>query len=474
MSSIAHPRPRVSDDVKDVLDHLNTSVIGMALPPERLDAALAVVARRRPVRQRKLPLRFMLLFCVLMHLYADEALPAVFAHLTGYWAGWAGSATRLLVSAGALCQARYRLGVRPVVALFHLVCQPLATTQTPGAFLFGRRLFALDSTKLDVPDSAANVAAFGRHHAWRGTSAWPQVRLVLLVECGTHAICDAGVWPCNVDEGRAGRRLLRVVGPSALVLWDRGFQSVEMMESTMQRGADFLARLPATVRPIPLDELADGTLLVALRPGWMRRRRRGDQVVARLIRYTLDDPQRPGHQIEHRLVTSLLDPAVAPARELALAYHQRWEIELVVDELKTHQRPARPLRSQRPVGVLQEIYGLLIAHYLLRALAATAAQTARVAPTRVSFVATLRLLRDHLVKMVTLVTGDRRRRRAPCRRADRQLFTPLSAWLLPARVERLNPRVVKQKMTNFRVKTAAHLHWPQPTKPFAEALVLLI
>jgi hypothetical protein len=218
----------------------------------------------------------MLLFCVLSHLYADEALPAVFLHLVGRWAG---SATRLLVSASALCQARYRLGVRPVVALFRQVCQPLATVQTPEAFRFGLRLFAVDSTKLAVPDSAANVAAFGRHHAWRGTSAWPQVRLVLLVACGTHAVCDAGVWPCNVDEGRAGRRLLRSVGPHALVLWDRGFQSVEMMEATTRRGADFLGRLPATVRPLPRRQLADGTRLVALRPGWMRRRRRGDHVV---------------------------------------------------------------------------------------------------------------------------------------------------------------------------------------------------
>jgi hypothetical protein len=138
------------------------------LTPAVLDAALAVVSRRRRVRRRKLPLRFMLLFCVLIHLYADEALPAVFLHLAGRWAG---SATRRLVSASAICQARYRLGVRPVVALFRRVCQPLATGRTPEAFLFGRRLFAVDSTKLDVPDSAANVAAFGRHHAWRGTSA---------------------------------------------------------------------------------------------------------------------------------------------------------------------------------------------------------------------------------------------------------------------------------------------------------------
>jgi Transposase DDE domain/Insertion element 4 transposase N-terminal len=465
MSSISCRYP-----ADEALDHLSVSAVGSVLRPALLDAALTVQALGRRCRQRKLSRRFMLLFCVLMNLFSDEALPHVFARLTGCWRGVGGCDVRpASVSAGALCQARYRLGARPLVALFHLVCQPLATPDTPGAFGFGRRLFALDSTKLDVPDTPSNVAVFGRHQAWRGTSAWPQVRLVLLVECGTHAICDAGVWPCNVDEGRAGRRLLRSIGPQTLVLWDRGFQRVAMMEATLGRQADFLARLPATVKPQHVRTLRDGTTLVVLRPGQVQRRRRGEHVVARLIRYTLDDPRRPGHQLEHRLVTSLLDPATAPAHELILTYHQRWDIELVVDELKTHQRPARPFRSQRPVGVIQEIYGLLVAHYVLRALAVAAAGVARpspVAPTRVSFVACLRLVRDHLVR--------NHEQRAGRQHIGQQVISLLGAWLLPLRADRLNPRVVKQKMTNFRVKTSAHRHWPRPSKPFEEAIVLLI
>lgn len=444
------------------VERLTSGALARLLPPATLDAAL--MGDRCPRRCRKLPARFMLLFCVLMGLYADEALPHVFARVVGWWAGAAASARG--ITAGALCQARYRLGARPVVALFRLVCRPLATAATPGAFLFGRRVLALDSTKVDIPDTPANEAAFGRHRAWRGTCAWPQVRLVLLAECGTHAVCDAGVWPGNVDEGRAGRRLLRGVGAVDLVLWDRGFQSVAMMEAATARGAAFLARLPATVTPLPLEDLPDGTTLVALRPAGHRRRRRGDYVAARLIRYTLDDAQRPGHRVEHRLVTSLLDPATAPARELVVAYHHRWEIELIVDELKTHQRPARPLRSRLPVGVVQEIYGLLIAHYLLRALAVEAAQRTASAPTRIGFVATLRLVRAHLAAPL-------RQRRQGAMSALRPLLRALAAALLPPRRNRSNPRVVKRKMTNFRVKTAAHRHWPQPAKPFAEAIVLL-
>lgn len=442
------------------VERLNTAGIARLLPVSLLDGALAVAPRRR--RCRKLPDRFMLLFCVLMGLYADTALPQVLRRIIGPRAAGGEEAT-----AGALCQARYRLGARPVVALFRAVCRPLATAATPGAFLFGRRLMALDGTTVELPDTPANVRAFGRRRTPRGTSAWPQALLVLLVECGTRAVCDAGVWPGQADERRAGRRLLRSVGPGTLLLWDRGFQNVAMVEATAARGADFLGRLPATVTPLPVQALGDGTALVRLRAGDYPRRRHGAHVVVRLIRYTLDDPQRPGHRAEHRLVTSLHDPAAAPARDLILADHRRWEIESVLDEVKTHQRPARPLRSRKPVGVLQEIYGLLIAHDLVRAAMDEAAAEAASSPLRLSFTGALRLIRDHLPLAQHLNLRASRRLNRPLRQA-------IAAQRLPHRAERSNPRVVKQKMSNFRVKTAVHRRWPQPTKPFAEAIVLLI
>jgi hypothetical protein len=442
------------------VERLMAGALETLLPAAALDAALAAAARRG--RCRKLPARFMLLFCVLMNMYAEEALPHVLRRVAGYW----GAGGALLATAGALCQARYRLGARPVVALFRRICRPLATAATPGAFLVGRRMLALDSTHLDLPDSPANVRTFGRRPTPRGRSAWPQALVVLLVECGTRAVCDAGVWPGLTDERRAGRRLLRSAGPGTLVLWDRGFQNVAMVEAVQARGADFLGRLPATVRPLPERVLADGTLLVRLRPFDYPRRRQGAHVLVRLIRYTLDDPQRPGHRVEHRLVTSLLDPAVAPARDLVVAYHRRWEVELALDEVKTHQRPARPLRSRKPVGVIQEIYGLLIAHYLLRATMLQAAGPAA-APLRLSFIGTLRLIRE----LLPLARPGGKRAR---QRRYRWALGELARQVLPSRPERSNPRVVKQKMANFRVKTAEHQRWPQPTKPFADAIVLLI
>jgi Transposase DDE domain len=234
----------------------------------------------------------------------------------------------------------------------------------PEAFLFGLRLMALDGTVIDLPDTPENVRVFGKRRSPRGTSAWPQARMVAISECSTHAVLDAGVWPHDFDERSAGRRLLRSVGEGVLLLWDRGLHSFEMVQATLARGCELLGRLPRTVQPgPPLATLDDGTQLVWVRPAEYGRRKQGERVLVRLIRYTLEDPNRPGHRLEHGLITSLVDPERAAAQELVVAYHWRWEFELAIEELKSHQRaPHMPVRSKIAVGVVQEIYGLLIAH----------------------------------------------------------------------------------------------------------------
>lgn len=447
-------------------DHLCLDTLARAIPAEAITTVLTECGATE-ARARKLPALVTLVFCIAMNLYTSDDLTHVFRRLVAGLRWLWPDPVALRVSKGALCQARYRLGARPLAQLFRRVCHPLATPTTPGAFLFGLRLMALDGTTLDVPDTPANVRAFGRQRSPRGTCAWPRVQVVALSECGTHAICDAGLWPWDADERAAGRRLLRSVGCGILLLWDRGFHSCTTITAARARGAHFLGRLPATDQPVPVRTLADGTQLVRLRPGDYRRRRRGETVLVRLIRYSLDDPGRPGHGEEHRLVTSLLNPRVAPAEELVLAYHTRWEFELAADEVKTHQRPIAPLRSRKPVGVIQEVYALLLAHYVVRAVIVEAAYTVDLAPTRVSFLTTLRLLRAALPDF---------QRAAPTEhpRLYQHLLADVAAARLPARANRSNPRVVKQKMSNFRVKGPPHQHWPQPTKPFRQAVILLI
>jgi len=439
---------RQGDTATPFTDAMALEALERVVPPDLIQAAAAEAAVPTQ-RRRKLPSDVTLLLCIALSLWTREALPVVLHKMThGLRLFWPDPEVAL-ASKGALSQARYRLGARPVVALFHHVCRPLATPQTRGAFLCGLRLMALDGTTEDVPDSPANVRAFGRQHGDRGDSAFPQVQGVYLSECGTHAVVDAGFWPCRVAERVGALRLLRSVGAGMLLLLDRGFYSFEMIERTRATGAHVLGRVPAHVILTPRHVLPDGSSWAYIYPADRERRKRGDHLLVRVLVYTLTDPARPGYGETHRLITTLLDAQEAPALDLIAAYHERWEIELTIDEIDTHQRLVpHPLRSQKPVGVIQELYGLLLAHYAVRALMAEAAAQAGLAPTRLSFVGALELIRVAIddVQLVTPAQHDVLYQR---------LLRAIARCCLPERANRTNPRVVKRKMSKFKLKRAA-------------------
>lgn len=351
-----------------------------------------------------------------------------------------------------------------MVAVFKQVCQPLAEPNTPGAFLFGLRLMALDGTTEDMPDTPANAAVFGRHRSDRGPSAFPQVKEVYLVECGTHAIVDAGFWPYHTSERVGGFRLLRSVKPGMLLMWDRGFHDYDMFAQVRQRGAHVLSRLPAHVKPTVVRNLPDGSYLAYLRPSDYQRRKAGEKLLVRIIEYTITDPNLPGYGQTHRLVTTLLDPETYPILDLICAYHKRWEFEITIDEIDTHQRllPG-PLRSLKPVGVIQELYGLLIAHYIIRALMFQAACLAQLDPDRLSFVGAIRVLQN-AVPEFQMTTPEQ----LPA--LYQRLLRDIARKRLPPRRLRSNPRVVKRKMSKFRLKRPEHQQWPQPTFSFRQAI----
>lgn len=446
-------------------EHLALEALGRVVSPEIVASVLDAHGAHEE-RRRKLPAAVVVLLCVAMNLFGDEGLGHVFYRLAHGLRWLWPKPSSLRASDGGLCRARYRLGARPLQALFRAVCRPLASPETPGAYLFGLRMLALDSEVLDLADTAANERAYGRATTDRGQSAWPQAWLIGLAECGTHAILDAGLWPYRADQHAAARRLLRSVGQGTLVTWDCGLHSFDLAAQTRRRRAHTLSRLPAGVRPELVSTLPDGTQLVRLRPSDPKRRRKGEQILVRLIRYTLDDPSRPTHGEEHRLITSLINPRLFPAEELVVVYHRRWEYELTVDEVETHQRPRAPLRSQKPVGVVQEVYGLLLSHYLVRKVMTDAARTVALSPTRLSFVGALRVIRATLPDFQRIASADH-----PT--IYRAMLADIAAQKLPERRDRVNPRVVKQKMSSFRVKRPCHRQLPQPTKPFRNAIVLL-
>jgi hypothetical protein len=379
------------------------------------------------------------------------------------WADWEyGVAT-----ASAFSQRRYQVGVRVVRRLFHAVCQPLATEHTRGAFLFGLRVMAIDGTKEDLPDTAENRAVFGRPRGSNGASSYPKAQTVLLSECGTHAVVDAEFGPCDASERALARRLLRSLTVGMLLMIDRGFYGFDLIQAVVQREGQVLGRLAAHVKPTPVQRLADGSYLADIAPADYQRRKRGERLRLRVITYTFTDPHRPGYAQSHRLFTTLLNPLRYPALELVCAYHERWEIEMVIDEMQVHQRLVNhPLRSLKPRGVIQELYALLIAHYIVRAFMHDAALLADLDPDRLSFVGTLRLVQDALIEFQLADPA--------CHAALwLRLLHDIARERLPERRNRINPRVVKRTVIRFPLKRAEHYAAPQPATSFRQAVALI-
>jgi hypothetical protein len=345
-------------------------------------------------RKRQLPSSLVVCLVIAMSLWASDSMGTVLQNLVN---GLSRQWTRLgqywkLPSSSSITEARQRVGCRVMSELFERITRPLATRETPGAFLGELRVMAVDGTVLDVPDSVANAKVFGYPASTPGTrAAFPKVRLVLLIEAGTHLIVDALICPYRIGERVRALKLLRSVTCGMLLMWDRGLHSYRMVNATRNQGCHYLGRVPANVKFQVEKVLDDGSYVSWIAPDRKSKKNGGTRIQVRVIEYTID---ADGQQQTYRLITSLMDKAVFPALLLAAQYHQRWEIENTIDELKTHLLGRKtPIRSLKPREVVQEIYGWLLGHYAVRCLMFTAAQQAGISPLRLGFTGTLKVIR---------------------------------------------------------------------------------
>jgi hypothetical protein len=364
--------------------------------PELVDRVVAEAGRTEQ-RQRLLPARVVVYYVLGLALYGSSSYEEVMRMLVAglsWQSGW--RRPWQVPSKAALFQARRRLGPEPLRALFEEVAEPLARPGTTGAFYRQWRLVSVDGTCLDVADTAANEQAFGRPGTGRGTGAgaFPQIRLVGLAECGTHALFTAAVGPKTDSEQRLASAVLERLAPGMLCLADRNFMTFALWQRARQSGAELLWR-GRSDRVLPeLERHTDGSYRSAIYADQNDRRAGRDPVAVRVVEYEITDPPRRGNDTRYRLLTTILDPDRAPAEELARLYAQRWEFENALDELKVHQRgPRIVLRSKQPDGVLQEAYGHLCVHYAIRWLMHTIAVEAGHDPDRLSFTRTLRAAR---------------------------------------------------------------------------------
>jgi hypothetical protein len=453
-----------ADETGRILDRL--TALEKVISPTDIRQVLMDTGRVNP-RACKLTHEVMMWIVLSMGIFTNLPIRQVFKHARRL------RAVTDTPCRSALCVARQRLGVEPVQQLYERVVRPLATPTTPGAFYCGLRLVGVDGTLLDVPDTSANDAFFGRPTSGkRGDGAFPQVRKLSLVEVGTHVEFALCTGPYRTGEKTLFPRLLPHLQPGMLLLCDRGFFSYNLWKSVVYRGVHVLARLSKGMVLKRIEDLSDGSYLAKIYASSYDRRMDHRGIVVRVIKYTLNDPQRVGHQEEHTLLTDLLDETVYPAWELIPGYHWRWEHELVFDEQKTHQDPPRAskpthLRSETPTGVLQEIYALSLAHFVIRSLMFQAAQRARLDTDCLSFTGCLQILLSRMPEC------DSRTPQAFEIWYER-LLDEMGHERIEPRRNRINPRVIKRKMKNWLKKRPEHRHLPPLSKTFMESVVMTI
>jgi hypothetical protein len=378
-----------------ISDHVTLGVLTTTIPAELVDAVL-VETGRQSQRQRQLPARLVVYYVLALALYAQASYGEVLrCLLEGVRWLHLGGEDPALATKSAITRARRRLGVMPLERLFRRLAHPFAAPGTPGAWYRGRRLVSLDGTTIDLPDTPELEARFGRPSASRGTSSYPQLRLLGLAETGTHALFAAAIDRYDTSEVGLAPRLLAHLRPGMLCLADRAFVGFALWREATATGADLLWRLRAN-QVLPCQHrLPDGSYLSRLYASPRHRRHDDDGTVVRVIDYRLEGV--PDAEPLYRLVTTLLDPDAAPAAELAALYHERWESEGIFAELKVTLPGTRlMLRSRRVDLVEQELYGLLLVHLALRQLLHGASRRAGCDPDSLSFLHAVRVVRRHL------------------------------------------------------------------------------
>jgi hypothetical protein len=408
----------VGSNRSSLTDSIGIGTLTRLVPRELVDEVVASEGRKE-LRRNKLPARVMVYFVMAMALFYGDSYEEVMRKLADgldYMGTWRKDWET--PSPGGLCHARQRLGAKVMRKLYERVAAPCAMRSTKGAWLAGRRLMAVDGFGVEAPDSEENAGYFG-YAGKKGRSAFPFVRMAALAECGTHAIVAAEIGKDGEGEETLTRRILSsgAVEAGMLVMADSGLYSYTNFKMVLDAGADALFRVGANVELPILEWFPDGSYLSFIadskeKAGNSYRLRHGLAKITdlpgfyvRVVDYEVTD-RGDGEEII-TLVTNITDPEEIPAVELAAAYHERWEVELVFDELKTHQRgPGTILRSRKPELVEQEIWGLLLTHYGIRHLMREAADQAELDPDRMSFIRALRVVRRQVTRQAAFSPSE--------------------------------------------------------------------
>ena len=378
-----------------ITDYISLGVLATTFPLPQVKAVLAA-QKKTSRRQRELPAHVVVYYVIALALFMQMSYREVLRCLLEGLAWLLGPRQAVKITGkSGISQARTRLGWAVMQQLHDQVVKPVAVKDTRGAWYRRWRLVSLDGSTLNVADEQENAQAFGRPSASRGASAYPQIRFVSLVENGTHVLFGSRLGGCATGEISLAPEVMAALQKGMLCLADRNFFGFRLWNQARASGADLLWRIKKNLRLAVEKRLPDGSYLSRIY-AWERDWRHGTNgVVVRVIDYRLEGVADA--EPIYRLVTTILGPALGPAEELAALYHERWEIEGALDELKTHLRGAQIiLRSKTPDLVRQEFYGLRLAHFAIRGLMHEAAMKVGEDPDRLSFLHAVRVVRRKL------------------------------------------------------------------------------
>jgi len=384
-----------------ITDYISLGVIAKFFPAEKIHEVLKET-ERASVRERDLPAHVVVYYVIALALYMRSSYREVLRCLLEgvQWLLDPSAKVRVAGKSG-ISQARSRLGAEPLQKLYSAVVAPIAEKRTPGAWYRHWRVVSLDGSTLDVADTRENDQAFGRPGASRGSSAFPKIRFVALLENGTHVLWGAHLDRYGTDELTLAEKVIPWLRPGMLCLADRFFPSYKLWRAGAKTRADLLWRTRHNARLDVEKRLPDGSYLSRIYASTADRRKKRKGIVVRVIDYQLKDI--PDAEPVYRLITTIVDPRQAPAQELAALYHERWEIETTLDELKTHLRGAQiVLRSKTPELVRQEFFGLLMAHFAIRGLMHEAALKAAEDPDRLSFLHSVHVVQRQMARYAAI------------------------------------------------------------------------
>jgi hypothetical protein len=456
-------RLREMDRDDKVCEQVDITLLNQVYPREVIEDCVGQSAewKQKDRRVRESTMLAIVWFVIAMALWSRLSQCLVWEKLVGKLGDIHPGEPDPHLSDSALSGRRSALGHTGLVALMERRCVVMADAkQIPSAF-FGRyRIMAIDGTLFNSPDTPANEQAFGRSSNQYGKGAYPQVRCVLLVECGTHATVGLWINAYDVSEVHGAHHLLNAIGANTLVMVDAGITGGGFLEHVRDRKGHVLGALQAgTWENLPKQRrLSDGSVLAWVPPSRGVKYPMKKGMWVRIISYRLTDERLGEVGIVYRLVTTLLNPRQAPAHVLVELYHERWEAELVIDEIKTHERAQRKvLRSKTPQGVVQELAGIFLAHYAVRAVIAQAAIKVDVDPDRLSFT-------TGMFQLVEMIAFSLTVEQDASPQLVRRLCFHISRELLPPRLLRINRREIKQVYNKYKPKKR-NVPPPEPFEP---------